>query len=239
MNHDENPNDSALTAELRHALSELAMPERPSLAAITSRGRAHQRRRIARFTGLGVTAAAAATALALGLTSALGAAPARSTDAVHATAPARGTGTGTGTDAGTIRTAAFILTSNTNGTDTLTLTMSQILNPATLQHALTQDGIPALVKTGTFCSSSPAAPDPTSIGVLSVQLPAGLPKTLVPAPSGPAPSAVKEMAARTVTVINPAAIPSGTELFFGYSSSIHAVFTDLIYTSSYTCNNGQ
>jgi hypothetical protein len=32
MNHDENPNDSALTAELRHALSELAMPERPSLA---------------------------------------------------------------------------------------------------------------------------------------------------------------------------------------------------------------
>jgi hypothetical protein len=44
------------------------------------------------------------------------------------------------------------------------------------------------------------------------------------------------MAARTVTVINPAAIPSGTELFFGYSSSIHAVFTDLIYTSSYTCS---
>jgi len=29
-------------------------------------------------------------------------------------------------------------------------------------------------------------------------------------------------------VINPAAIPSGTELFFGYSSSDNAVFTDLI-----------
>ena len=45
------------------------------------------------------------------------------------------------------------------------------------------------------------------------------------------------MAAHTVTVINPAAIPSGTELFFGYSTNIHAVFTDLIYTSSYTCSS--
>jgi hypothetical protein len=32
------------------------------------------------------------------------------------------------------------------------------------------------------------------------------------------------MAARTVTVINPAVLPSGTELFFGYSTNIHAVF---------------
>ena len=79
MNHDENPNDSALTRELRDALSELATPERPPLAAITSRGRAHQRRRLAGFAGLGVTGVAAGTALALGLTGALGAAPARST----------------------------------------------------------------------------------------------------------------------------------------------------------------
>jgi hypothetical protein len=41
-----------------------------------------------------------------------------------------------------------------------------------------------------------------------------------------------------VTVINPAAMPSGTELFFGYFSSDHALFFDLIYTSSYTCSNG-
>jgi hypothetical protein len=38
-------------------------------------------------------------------------------------------------------------------------------------------------------------------------------------------------------VINPAAMPSGTELFFGYSTSIHALFTDLIYASSYACIN--
>jgi hypothetical protein len=61
---------------------------------------------------------------------------------------------------------------------------------------------------------------------------------MVPAPSGPAPSELKQLAARTVTVINPGAMPSGTELFFGYSSSIHALFTDLIYTRSYTCGNG-
>jgi hypothetical protein len=232
MNHDENSNDNALTLELRHALSELATPERPPLAAVTSRARVHQRRRRAGFSGLGVTGAAAATVLALGLTGALGATPARSTGAIRQS-PVRSTGT----SAGAIRTGAFILTSNVNGTDTLTLTLSQMLDPATLQQALTQHGIPALVKTDTYCSSNPAAPDPVSTGVLSVKLPTGLPHTMVPAPSGPAPSEVTQLAARTVTVINPAVIPSGTELFFGYSSDIHAVFTDLIYTNSFTCSS--
>jgi hypothetical protein len=233
MNHVESPNDSALTRELRHALSELAAPERPPLAAITGKGRAHQRRRFAGFAGLGITGAAACTVLAVGLTGALGAAPARSTTAGQTTAPARSTPT----SADTIRTTAFVLTSNSDGTDTLTLTMNQMLNSATLQQALTQHGIPALVKTDIYCSSSPAAPDPVKIGVLSIRLPSGSPHTMVPAPSGPVPSEVTQMAARTETVINPAAIPTGTELFFGYSSTFRAVFTDLIYTSSYTCSS--
>ncbi len=130
-----------------------------------------------------------------------------------------------------LRTAAFTLTSNANGTDTLTLTMGQVLDPATLQQALAQHGIRALVKTGTYCSSSPAAPDPASIGVLTVQLANG-----TPMPKR-APAVKTVVTAGTVTVINPAAIPSGTELFFGYSSSDHALFTDLIYTSSYTGSN--
>lgn len=233
MNYDENPDDSALTRQLRDALSELATPGRPPLTAITSRGRAHRQRRLGGFAGLGVTGAAAGTALALGLTGALGAAPARGTAAIQAAAPARGTSTSTAT----IRTAAFTLTRNANGTGTLTLTMSQMLDPAVLQQALAQDGIRALVKTGIYCSSSPAAPDPASIGVLSVRLPVNPPHGMVPAPSGPAPSQLKQIAARTATVINPAAMPSGTELFFGYSTSIHALFTDLIYTRSYTCSN--
>jgi hypothetical protein len=115
--------------------------------------------------------------------------------------------------------------------------MSQMLNSSTLEQALTEHGVPALVKTGIYCTSSPAPPDPVSAGVLSMQMPAGAPHTLVPAASGPAPSEVQEMAAHTATVINPAAIPSGTELFFGYSTSIHAVFTDLIYANSYTCSS--
>jgi hypothetical protein len=233
MNHDENPDGSVLTRELREALSELATPGRPPLAAITSRGRARRQRRLAGFAGLGVTGAAAGTALALGLTGALGAAPARATGATQAAAPARGTGAGTAT----IRTAAFTLTRNANGTGTLTLTMSQMLDPALLQQDLAHDGIRALVKTGTYCSSNPAAPDPASIGVLTTRLPVNPPHTMVPAPSGPAPSELKQIAARTATVINPAVMPPGTELFFGYSTSIHALFTDLIYTSSYTCSN--
>jgi hypothetical protein len=232
MNHEETLTDSALTRELRDALSELPTPGRPPLAAITGRGRAHRRGRRAGFAGLGVTGAAAGVALALGLSGAFAVTPARSTGPIHVASPAPSTAT----TLGKIQTAAFILTSNANGTDTLTLTMNQMLDPATLQQALTQHGIPALVKTGTYCTSSPAPPDPVRAGVLSTQLPAGIPHTMVPAPSGPAPSQVQQMAAHTATVINPAAMPTGTELFFGYSSSIHAIFTDLIYTSSYTCS---
>jgi hypothetical protein len=229
MNYAENLNDGALTRELRNALFGVATPQPPPLAAITSRGRARRRRRFAAFAGLGLTGVAAGTALAVGLTGAIGETPARSTAAMQPSAPAHSTGT--------IPSGAFILTSNVDGTDTLTLTMNQMLNSATLQQALTQHGIAALVRTDSYCSSSPSAPDPATIGVLATQLPTGLPRTMVPAPSGPAPSDVTQMAANTATVINPAAIPSGTELFFGYSSGFHAVFTDLIDTDSYTCSS--
>jgi len=238
MNHDEHPNDSTLTQELRDALSELAAPERPPLAAITNRGRAHQRRRLAGFAGLGVTGAAAGTALALGLTGVHGAAPARSTGTIRTAAPAGSTGTiRTAAPAGstaTIRTAAFTLTRNANGTDTLTLSMSQMLDPAALQRALAQHGIRALVKTGTYCSSNPAAPEPGSIGVLTVELANG---TRVPKPAPAFKTPANFVPADTVTVINPAAMPSRTELFFGYFNSDHGLFFDLIYTSSYTCSN--
>ncbi|MGA2305129.1 MAG: hypothetical protein ABSH29_13125 [Acidimicrobiales bacterium] len=117
--------------------------------------------------------------------------------------------------------------------------MSQMLDPATLQQALTRDGIPALVESGTSCTSTPAPPDPVSAGVLSIQPPAGSPGHAVPAPGYPTPSQVLQIAAHTATVINPAGLPPGTELFFGYFSNVHAVFTDLIYTGSYTCSHGQ
>jgi hypothetical protein len=216
-------NDQELITAVRQSVHGVRMNVPAEQIVSRSRAiRASGHRRLAAC--ITAVAAAGSVVLGLGLSGASGAAPTGRTGTIRGT--------------GTIRTEAFTLTRNANGTDTLTLTMSQMLDPAVLQKALGQDGIPALIKTGIYCWSSPAAPDPANIGVLSVRLPVKPPHVMVPAPSGPAPSELKQIAARTVTVINPAAMPSGTELFFGYSSAIHALFTDLIYTSSYTCSNG-
>jgi hypothetical protein len=55
-----------------------------------------------------------------------------------------------------IQTAAFILVEHANGTATLTINPSELLDAAALQNDLRQDGIPALVTSGSFCSSDPA-----------------------------------------------------------------------------------
>jgi hypothetical protein len=221
-------NDQELITAVRQSVHGVRMNVPAEQIISRSRAiRASGHRRLAAC--ITAVAAAGSVVLGLGLSGALGAAPPGGTGTIR--------GTGTISRTGTIRTAAFTLARNANGTDTLTLTMSQMLDPAVLQQALAHDGIRALVKTGIYCSSSPAAPDPASIGVLSVRLPVKPPHRMVPAPSGPAPSELKQIAARTATVINPAVMPSGTELFFGYSTSIHALFTDLIYVSSYTCSN--
>jgi hypothetical protein len=121
-------------------------------------------------------------------------------------------------------------------TDTLTLRLSQMLDPAALQQALAQDGIPALVKTDTYCWSSPAAPEPNSIGVLTDEFPNGTPF--------PKPSALKTVhpghfvIGDMLTVINPAKIPSGAKLFFSDFDNDNGLYSNLIYTSSYTCNTG-
>ena len=187
---------------------------------------------------LGVTSAAAGIALVLGLTSVFGAAPARGT--------------------GTIRTAAFTLTSYTNGT--VSLNLRQLFVPAALQRALTQVGIPALVKADSYCSSHPAAPDPGSTGVVTVPAPpappgapagpsAGRLHRAVPVPGGGImasmnlpvlPSQLTPTDADTLTwVLNPTAIPSGTELYLGYFNLGHTLFMDLVYTDSHTCIYGQ
>jgi hypothetical protein len=202
MNHDEHPNDSALAEQLRDSLAELAAPGRPPLAAIAARGRTHKRRRFAGFAGITAAMSAAAVVLSLGLTGVFGSAPAHGT--------------------GTIRTTAFTLTMNTNGTATLTLNANVLLEPSILQSDLQQDGIPALVTTGSFCSS-----DPTPAGFNQVT---GAPK---PLPGTP-----------LTFTINPAAMPAGTELSFGFFQLASVQGTghpgqetvaSLIDTNSYTC----
>ncbi len=190
--------------QARDALSEGPIAQPPPVEAILARSRGQRHRRLA---GLSVAGIAGVTALALGLAGVFGG---------HS--PERA-----GT---TIRTAAFTLAQNANGTDTLTLTQDQVFNPGALQQALQQDGIPALVETGSYCSSSPAPPGPAWAATLSLQLPDGTPVS----PNQPVPSDV-------VTVINPAAMPAGTELFFGYFDSNRTLAGNLIYTNSYTCSS--
>ena len=145
--------------------------------------------------GIAVATAAAAVVLGLGLTGAFGPAP----------APARGLGT--------IRTAAFTLVEHANGTATLTIKPGSILDPDTLQNDLRQYGIPAIVTTGSFCSSDPTPPGFSQV-VTGQKQP------------------------RTIT-INPAAMPPGTELSFGNFRVAAGPETaiQLIDTSSYTCTS--
>jgi hypothetical protein len=116
--------------------------------------------------------------------------------------------------AGTIATTAFTLVEHANGTATLTINPNVLLRPGTLQGDLRRDRIPAMVTTGRFCSSHPS--------------PAGFTQAVTGQRSSP----------DTMT-INPAAMPAGTELSFGYfrlSSGQETVDT-LIDTGSYTCTS--
>lgn len=160
--------------------------------AILARSRSRQRRRLAQLSTAGV---AAAGVLALGFTGVY-------SPGSHA--PSRA--------AGTIRTAAFTLVSNADGTDTLSLNQDQVLHPGALQHALTRAGIPARVQTGVLCSSSPAPPNN---GVISSS---------------------SSVAGQTKLVINPEVMPTGTELNFTYVNHDHMILTDLIYDNAHTCS---
>jgi hypothetical protein len=145
-----------LEHELRRAFAKAAAGyQDPELACQRLRQRKYRpgsgHRRLA--AGMTAVAAAGSVVLGLGVSVALGSAPSRGT--------------------GTIRTEAFTLAENANGTAALRLTQNQMFHPGALQQPLAQAGIPALVKVGTLCTSNPAPPKPP--GVLSVQLPNGTP----------------------------------------------------------------
>jgi hypothetical protein len=213
MNDHQQINDSALTRELRESLTGIAAPQRPPLETITARGRTRQRHRRTGIAGLSAAGVAAGTALALGLTGVLGSAPARST--------------------GTIRTAAFTVVEHANGTATVTINNADelLMNPGALQSALQQDGIPALVRGGSFCSSAPV---PAGLAQVVALSDLSLPYSPAHGPTRPAP------AGGSLT-INPAAMPAGAELSFGVfqlrSLSRIETITELIDTNSYTCTS--
>jgi hypothetical protein len=178
--------------------------------AILARSRSQQHRQ--RLAALSMAGVAASGVLALSLTGVLN-------SGSHAPSHA----------SGTIRTAAFTLVSNADGTDTLTLDQAQLFNPSALQRALTQDGIPALVQTGSLCSSNPAPPDR---GVISPPLPESFGPRTSPLDAGKK----KAIPPNTKWVINPAAMPTGTKLSFTYVNHDHGLFGGLIYDNAYTCS---
>ncbi|MGH3409816.1 MAG: hypothetical protein ACRDRJ_46090 [Streptosporangiaceae bacterium] len=203
--HDELSDNEVLRAA-SGSLSALPVASPPDVESVMSRGRARRTRRLSAAAGLSV---AAGTALVLGLTGVLGSAPASSQ--------------------GTIRTAAFTLASNSNGTATLTINPKELLDPAALQSDLEQYGIPAKVTTGSLCSSDPA--------------PTGFSQVVSSDPAGPSTSTPQSGEQPAIT-INPAAMPAGTELSVGafqlsagtYAGEQQADFV-LINTSSYTCTS--
>jgi hypothetical protein len=190
---------SELTSELQRVADDAARQARPLAATeIIRQGDRRRRRSLTRQSvgGLSVVAGVGAAGVALGL-------------ALTGSAPAHATGT--------IRTAAFTLVSNPNGTATLTINNNVLFEPGTLQRDLAQDGIPAKVTVGSFCSTDPA---PAAVSqVVSV------PK-------------IQPGAEPTVT-INPQAMTAGTELSFGNFQLANGgqTFLALIDTGSYTCTS--
>jgi hypothetical protein len=180
---------------------------RTSVDQVISRGRTvRARRRIPGAVSGLAAVTAAAVVLGLGLSGAF--------------SSARGTGT--------IRTAAFTLVDHANGTATLTINLRVLLDSRVLQRDLRQDGIPALVTSGSFCSSHPA--------------PAGFSQAVSFSPYlrhlGPG---KHQLPAQFFTItFHPAAMPAGTELSFGVfqrGPDEQQADSELINTSSYSCTS--
>jgi hypothetical protein len=177
-----NERDSVM-CQVREAFSGLRM-DLP-VEDVFARSRARHRRRLSGLTAAGAATAGAAVALTLALSGP--AAPARS-------------GSSPSVSAGSVRLAAFSVTSGPSDGTTLILYKGPQyapLDPSALRTALAQHGIPALVTVGTFCRDTTG-----SLGSFDQVL---HPSSL---PDGSA-----EM------VIDGSAMPPGTQLSIGYLSN--------------------
>ena len=154
--------------------------------------------------GIAAAATGAAVVLGLGLSGVFGSASPRPTP-----------------DGAQVHLATFSLTTNRNGTATLTLRPDRSLNPGAIQHALARHGIPALVKVGSYCYSSPA---PANNGAVHTY-----PK-LRGYPPGEQPPATR-------LVINPSALAPGTEIGFGFLHHNRLFVQNIIDDNAHTCTS--
>lgn len=193
--------DSAELHRLRSSLSAVSVPKPPPVEVIIARGRARRLHRRYRVAGLFLATAGIAAALVVGP---LGAAPAAGPTA----APVAGR------SLGAIRTAAYSIVPNSDGTASLTIDPNEIFDPEELENDLAQYGIPSKVTVGRFCTSDPA--------------PAGL-------------SQVVSYQPREATItIDPTTMPAGTELSFGgfeLRMNVELATYTLIDKDSYNCSD--
>ena len=164
--------------QMRESFSGLrmAMP----VEEVFARSRIRRRRRLS---GLTATAAATAGAAAVITVTLGGSTPA-------------GSGNPPPSSPGSVRLAAFSVTSGPGGSTTLILRKGPQyrLDVSALRQALAQHGIPALVTVSTFCRSTPGAPASIDQVVRPSTLPDG----------------------SDAIEINGSAMPSGTRLSIGY-----------------------
>jgi hypothetical protein len=186
---DHDTDTSAVLEALKDSLSHIGM--HAPAEQIVAAGRQRRRRRLA-GTAAGVVAGAAAiTGVALGLTAPASPATTEATDAtvggVH------------------VRTVAYTLDSQTDGTVRVTWDKQRYFDDHDgLQAALRKAGFPVLIKVGEFCRG------PQDAGTLD--------------PSGVGPGVEKVMKGESANngkvtfVFTPAAMPAGNQLFIGYLS---------------------
>jgi hypothetical protein len=193
MNDNDELSDGAVLSAVRDSISGLPMPAAPRLEAITARGRARRRRRLA---GLSIAAAGACAALVVGLAGGGGSvrlAPQAGSTPHHEASPGHGPSP--------VQLAAFSVTEAPDGGTTLTLYPGQVANPSAVRRALAKHGIPALVTAGEFCRTA-AQPAPGVGSVVHLGSPG-----LRPGTGGGRPGSI---------VIYGSKIPSGVELSIGY-----------------------
>jgi hypothetical protein len=108
-------------------------------------------------------------------------------------APPVRAGGNAGSAGGNVQLAAFRVVSNPNGTATVTLVKGPGINPDSLGRALSGAGIPAIIRVGSFCRSHGNSPQRD--GVITSE---------------------RRSDGSVILVINPKAMPSGTQLSIGF-----------------------
>ena len=146
------------------------------------------RRRHVRYAAAGLAAAAIAAGAAVGIDSA-------TSGGSHTPSASQTSNPSVSLSDGVhIHLATFSVDTNPGGTVTLTLTQGQLFDPSTLRQALAQAGVPAVVTVGSVCTL-PGHPSN------------GLPQVI---------SGSLASNGHSITIIAPAAIPTGEKLSFGY-----------------------